>query len=90
MEWALAMGLVRGALARFSRVSNGSSAPFLSDRVTTRTVVERAEFAMLSGIGFSLVRLGDGAGQTTTSPTNLPQFSTPGLGGATFPTLKWE
>ena len=35
---------------------------FFFDRVTLRTVVERAEFALRTGTGFSLVRLGDGEG----------------------------
>lgn len=36
--------------------------PSFFDRVTLRTVVERAEFALRTGTGFSLVRLGDGEG----------------------------
>ena len=35
---------------------------FFFNRVTLRTVVERAEFALRTGTGFSLVRLGDGEG----------------------------
>lgn len=36
--------------------------PFLFDRVTLRIVVERAKFALRTGTGFSLVRIGDGEG----------------------------
>jgi hypothetical protein len=43
-------------------VSNEWFPAFLFDRVTLRTVVERAEFALRAGTGFSLVRLGDGEG----------------------------
>jgi hypothetical protein len=35
---------------------------YVFDRVTLRTVVERAESALRTGAGFSLVRLGDGEG----------------------------
>ena len=43
-------------------MSTESIPPFFSDRVTLRTVVERAEVALRTQTGFSLVRLGDGEG----------------------------
>lgn len=43
-------------------MSTETPAPFFSGRVTLRTVVERAELALRTRTGFSLVRLGDGEG----------------------------
>ena len=43
-------------------VSTESFSSYFRDRATLRTVVERAEFALRTGTGFSLVRLGDGEG----------------------------
>ena len=43
-------------------MSTESFPTFLFDRVTLRTVVERAEVALRTQTGFSLVRLGDGEG----------------------------